>query len=232
MEIQNKTMIIVLLMSLATVLIGITLSIDDSNNVELGKNELGNVVIEGPYGNTNSSDKVAFVIGVHPLESNSHKALLDYIRKNDKNLNKQYYIYIINVTKDKNDFDKGRLNGQILAKEYAVPDIINKNYSFVVDVHSNRGVYEEKNFIISPLNDLKSYEIGSKIIKNITDIKNLKFIPAIDSKPTSPDFISIPILKNGTPTIIYEACLNDSINVTNNNIEQFIQNLDKINFNY
>ena len=217
------------------IILGIVLSINTyylntDNEKILGKNNLGTVSLEGPFGNINSSDKIAFIIGVHPLESNSHKSLINTIRNNDKNLNKSYYIYKINVTKDKNDFSKGRMNGQLLAKEYVVEDIKNKSYDFVVDVHSHRGVYVEKNFIISPLNDSNSTKIALNIIENIENMKFLKYIPADDGDPTSPEYVSIPILKNGTPTIIYETYLNESETITNNFMEQFIKNLDNYVF--
>jgi len=232
-EIKLRNILIIILTIL--IILGIILSIstyyiNTSHEKILGTNDLGTVSLEGPYGNTNSSDKIAFIIGVHPLESNSHISLLNTIRNNDKNLNKYYYIYIINVTKDKNDFSKGRMNGQLLAKDYVVPDIKNRNYTFVVDIHSHQGVYVEKNFIIAPLNDPRSTEIGLNIIEDIEEIKLLKYIPADDGEPTSPEYVSIPILKNGTPTIIYETFLNESETTTNTFMEKFINNLDKIKF--
>lgn len=151
------------------------------------------------------------------FESNAHLSLLKNIQK----LNKSYYIYIINVTKDNYDFDKGRVNGQILARDYIIPGIKSKNYTFVVDVHAHRGAYKEKNFIISSLNDPKSEKIGLEIIKNISGMKILKYIPATDGHPTSPNHVSIPMLKNGTSTIIYETYLNESENTTNYFMEKF-----------
>ncbi|MGL6299082.1 MAG: hypothetical protein ACRC1M_07945 [Methanobacteriaceae archaeon] len=196
----------------------------------LGENELGKVSIEGPYGNPDSPNKIAVIAGVHPLESNSHNSLLKHLRQYSNSLNSSYYVYIINVTKDQDDFDKGRMNGQLLAKEYAVPDITSKNYTFSVDFHAHRGVYEEKNFIIAPLNDIKSAKIGKEIIKNITGMKILNFTPATDGKPTSPDYVSIPILKNGTPSLIYETYINESETVTDNFMSKFLMNLDNTKF--
>ena len=237
---KNKLMIFlaITLIILIILLISLTIAIntDHMNHStiakakNLGINSLGSAYLEGPYGNINSSDKIAFIVGVHPLESNSHISLLSYLRNNSKNLNKSYYIYIINVTKDKDDFDKGRMNGQLLGRDYVVPDINSKNYTFVVDIHSHRDAYIESNFIISPLNDLESKKIGSSIIKSIEDMKILKYIPADDGHPTSPEYISIPILKNGTPNIIYETSLNEEKNVTDYFIKNFIENLDKVDF--
>ena len=50
----------------------------------IGENELGSVYIHGPFGDENSKIKIAFVIGMHPLESKSHRALFEKLTsKND-----------------------------------------------------------------------------------------------------------------------------------------------------
>jgi len=235
---NKKNMIICLLLAVIFVLIFIsfymtlntTKTSDNYSKNVLASNSLGNVTLEGPYGNESSNKKIAFIIGVHPLESNSHNALLNLIREKNESLNYCYYIYIINVTKDKNDFDKGRLNGQLLAKSYVVPHIIKNNYSFVVDIHSHRSDYIENNFIVSPMNDKKSEEIGYSIIKRINGMHILKFEPATDNSPSSPEYVTIPIIKNGTPSIIYETLINEPTNITYTYLSQFINNLDNLNF--
>ena len=220
---------------LSIVLLIIVLNTDEINDnyskKVLASNSLGNVTLKGPFGNENSEVKIAFIIGVHPLESNSHMALINLIQNKSESLNHSYYIYIINVTKDKNDFDKGRLNGQLLARDYVVPHIIKSNYTLVVDIHSHRKDYIEDNFIISPINDEKSAMIGNKIIKEITGMHILKFIPATDNSPSSPDYVTIPIIKNGTPSLIYETLLKEPNNITYSYLSQFIENLDNLNFN-
>ena len=42
----------------------------------VGMNDLGTVHLHGPFGNLDSEVKIAYVIGMHPLESKSHRALL------------------------------------------------------------------------------------------------------------------------------------------------------------
>ncbi len=122
----------------------------------LGANDLGKVTVEGPYGNINSPIKIAFIIGVHPLESNSHKAMEEQVKSKNKTLNYCYYIYKINVTKDPSNYDKGRMNGQLLANQFVVPDIIKQNYTLVADIHSNEGNYKEKWFVFAPNEDKNS----------------------------------------------------------------------------
>ena len=49
---------------------------EDFDAEALGKNDLGSVHIHGPFGNPESEVKIAYLIGMHPLESKSHRALL------------------------------------------------------------------------------------------------------------------------------------------------------------
>ncbi|MBO7695571.1 MAG: adhesin, partial [Methanobrevibacter sp.] len=85
----------------------------DSSNVKsklLGSNDLGTVELLGPFGNTNSDIKIAYSIGMHPLESKVHKALFDTVNSKSNSLNYCYYIYKINVTNYDTD-DEGRMDG-------------------------------------------------------------------------------------------------------------------------
>ena len=55
----------------------------DTSNVNsqlLGENDLGSVELLGPFGNTDSNVKIAYSIGMHPLESKVHKALFDTVK--------------------------------------------------------------------------------------------------------------------------------------------------------
>lgn len=84
---------------------------------EIGKNSIGTVTVEGPYGNLNSSVKVAYILGQHPRESNAHDAIYDSLMNNSDHLNYSYYIYRINVTAESDDFEESRMNGQLLAQD-------------------------------------------------------------------------------------------------------------------
>ncbi|KZX13097.1 hypothetical protein [Methanobrevibacter curvatus] len=205
-------------------------NLNNNSTILLGENESGKVTLEGPYGNPNSTNKIAVIIGVHPLEFKSHQSLLKYIKKYSNSLNSSYYVYIVDVTKNNEDFDKSRDNGQLLAQKFVVPDIMKKNYSITIDFHGHRAFYVEDNFIISPLNDNKSTEIAKDIVKNINGFELLNFVPATDDHPTSPEYVSIPILKSGIPSLIYETNIYQSQTIIDKFMLQFILNLDKINF--
>ncbi len=206
---------------------GITTN-SDTNESILGSNDKGTVELIGPFGNTNSNVKIAYIIGVHPLESTAHQTLYDSIKEKNSSLKYCYYIYKINVTKNPNDDSEGRMNGQLLANEFIVPDVTKKDYNLVVDVHSNQGTnggnYKETNFIFAPNNNTKSKTIAETLISNIPGL--VYYFP---ESQTSPSFVTIPIIESGTPAIIYETYRYEPLETTQKYINELISQVDKLN---
>lgn len=198
-------------------------------SVNLGSNDLGSVDLIGPIGNKNSNTKIAYIIGVHPLESNVHNALYNSIIAKSDSLDYSYYIYRINVTKAPDDYDIGRMNGQLLAKEFIVPDATSKDYNLVVDIHSNQGTsggsYEETNFIFAPLNDPASKIFADEIIAKIPPL--VYYFP---KSQTSPEYVTVPIIQSGTPAIIYETYRYESNEITVEYINKLIEVIDNLGF--
>ncbi|MEM4526114.1 MAG: pseudomurein-binding repeat-containing protein [Methanothermobacter sp.] len=176
-----------------------TTNVTNSNTIVIGRTTYGAVVREGPYGNRNSPDKVVFIVGVHPLESQSHNAVIEAIRILNRSLNKCYYIYRVNVTMDASDYEKGRLNGELLANQYVVPDVKKMLPKLVIDVHSNRGNYFVKKFLFVPYNSTEANRIANMI-------KDKASWLTIYAPPTSTSAasVTIPLMKAGIPSIIYE----------------------------
>lgn len=168
-------------------------------SVIIGENEYGGVIREGPFGDPNSPDKIAYIIGVHPQESQAHEAIVKAIKNENKSLKKCYYIYEVNVTKNPSDYEEGRLNGQLLAREYIVPDIEKMSIKLVIDVHSHRGGYEEYRFLFVPHPSDKTLRIAN-MIRDKVDWLTVYDPP----NPTSPEYVTIPLIKKGVPAIIYE----------------------------
>ncbi len=78
----------------------------------MANNSYGNVTKEGPYGNASSHVKVAYIVGVYPLEYVSHEDAVKAIKKLDKTLRYSYYIYQVNVTGGVNaGYETGRIHG-------------------------------------------------------------------------------------------------------------------------
>lgn len=203
----------------------------DSNQFDaelLGENELGRVHLHGPLGNSYSDIKIAYVIGMHPLESKSHKALFDELTaKSD--LNYCYYIYNINVN-DKSSETEGRLEGQKLAQEFIKDDIISKEYDLFLDIHSNRGAhgpgeYKITNFVFAPGFDDKSSRFMNEIIDAIDEI--VYYAPEFRS---SPPFITEPTAKAGIPTIVYECFSYEKFEVSCELALKLINCVDNLEF--
>lgn len=171
----------------------------------LGSTDYGRVTVEGPFGNSNSTVKIAVIVGVHPLESSSHKAMVGSIKSSDKSLNYCYYIYRVTVTQNAGDYDKGRMNGQLLANKFVVPHVIRGNYNLALDIHSNRGNYKEKWFVFAPLEDGRSKSIALKLKERLPG-----FVYYNPPSQTSPKYVTIPIINGGTPAVVYETYIYES----------------------
>ncbi|ADZ09176.1 Pseudomurein-binding repeat-containing protein [Methanobacterium lacus] len=174
----------------------------------LGSTSYGKVLRLSPIGT--GTNKVAIIIGVHPLEVQTHIAMLNAIYAMSKSLkNVQITIFDVIVYNGDN-YDTGRSQGQTLASKYVVPNI-GTSYKLVMDVHGNTGRGEEvysgyPNFVFAPLQDSKSNSYASKIASSqyTTGLIN-HYV-----KGTSPIYVTIPIAKKGIPTIVYEQYVNQA----------------------
>lgn len=189
----------------------------------LGSRIYGKVVKEGPYGNKNSPVKVAYIVGVHPLESSVHKAAAASIKSRDSSLKKCYYIYRVIVTQDADDYDKGRMNGQLLANSFAVPDIKSSGFQLAVDVHSNRGNYEEKRFVFAPVEGSSSESIARSVKDGIPG-----FVYHSPFSQTSPKYVTIPLINAGIPAIIFETYMYEPYSTTKNYVDKLVLAVDDV----
>ena len=204
------------------------IDISDVNSELLGENDLGSVELLGPFGNADSNVKIAYSIGMHPLESKAHKALFDTVKAKNSALNYCYYIYKINVTNYDTD-DEGRMDGQLLAQEFVAPHIINNDYDLFVDVHSNKGMisgtYEETNFVFAVGKDEKSEVFVNKILDKMPEL--VYYFPSAQS---SPPYITLPVEQSGTPTVNYETFCYEPINTTYDLMNKFVDTVDSLEF--
>ncbi|MEE3325611.1 MAG: hypothetical protein VZR33_09780, partial [Methanosphaera sp.] len=190
---------------------------------EIGKNSIGTVTVEGPYGNVNSSVKVAYILGQHPRESNAHDAIYDSLLNNSDYLNYSYYIYRINVTAESDDFEESRMNGQLLAQDYVVSDVIKNDYDLAIDIHSSNGGYVQDPYIFAPrLNDTVAYDAANNVTKALTYV--IYYEPASYS---SPQYSTIPIDDGGVPAIVFEMRGNPDHSLETE-ANQFIHVIDKL----
>ncbi len=194
----------------------------------IGENELGSVHIHGPFGDVESDVKIAYLIGMHPLESKSHRALFEKLTSKG-DLKYCYYIYNINVN-DKESESEGRNEGQLLAQEFVRDDIIDKEYNLFLDIHSNRGSrgpgdYQITNFVFAPGFDEKSSKYMNEIIESVDGV--IYYAPEFRS---SPPFITEPTAKAGIPTLVYECYSYEPMDLTLALALKLINCVDNLNF--
>ena len=194
----------------------------------VGENELGSVHLHGPFGDKDSKVKIAYVIGMHPLESKSHRALFEQLTSKE-DLKYCYYLYNINVT-DKASQTEGRLEGQLLAQEFIKDEIINKKYDLFLDIHSNRGPqgpgdYRITNFVFAPGFDDKSSEFMNQIIDNIDEI--VYYAPEFRS---SPPYITEPTADAGIATLVYECYSFEEFEVSCDLARKLVNVVDGLDF--
>ena len=170
----------------------------------LANESIGSVEVIRNIGNPDG-EKIAYVVGVHPLENDTHKTLVKILPDLD-DLNYCYDIYMINVTKDigyygdgSSDDSPGRQNGQNLALKYVYPEIANGSYKFAIDVHSNIGAYPYKTFVFSPVKESLAGEYGRIIADNSQNISYYS-----PDSTTSGPYLTIPLNEKGIPAIYFE----------------------------
>ncbi len=196
----------------------------DKSVKTIGKNSIGTVTLEGPYGNANSSVKVAYILGQHPRESNAHDAIYDSLLNNSDYLNYSYYVYRINVTAESDDFEESRMNGQLLAQDYVVKDVLKNGYDLVIDIHASNGGYVQDPYIFAPVsNDTVAYDAANNVTKAINYV--IYYEPASYS---SPQYSTIPIDEGGIPAIVFEMRGNPDHSLETE-ANQFIHIVDKLN---
>jgi hypothetical protein len=167
----------------------------------LGSNSLGTVQKIGPFGT--GTKKVAVIIGVHPQEGITHVGMMNALKTLASQLkNVQIWVFKVSVN-EKNSYEKSRMDGQLLAQKYVVPNIVGKGYKLAVDIHGNRGLYATNDFVFAPSGGTLSKSYANKIIAKTT---YLKYYSVADG--SSPKYVTKPIAAGGIPAVIFELYLN------------------------
>ena len=223
----------ILILILAILFVSSALNSNDDGNQEIsapsvliGNNSIGTVYKEGPYGNTDSDVKIAYILGVHPREKGAHQLMEQALKEKAGGLNYSYYLYKINVSSDSTDFEASRMNGQKLAQEYAVPDMINNNFTLAVDVHYSNDHWGVSRFIFTPReNNTLSNQIAHGICDNFEWMTY--YMPP---DPSSPAYVTEPLNDGNVSALIYEAYTEDANNVTFEHDKEIIDFIDNWTF--
>ena len=188
----------------------------------MGNTSYGNVVKED-LGNTSSKVKIAYIVGVHPLEYEAHQAMVQSISDHNKTLKYCYYVYKVNVTQNADNYNIGRMNGQLLANKFVVPDIEKQKFQLTIDVHSNVGNWVGTRFLFAPVNGTKAETIAMNIKNQLPWLTY--YVPP---DPTSPSYVTIPLNNAGIPAIVYETYHNDSYTTIKTHADEFLVTVDNL----
>ncbi|MGF7117727.1 hypothetical protein [Methanobacterium oryzae] len=115
------------------------------------------------------------------------------------------------------------MNGQLLAKSFVVPNIKSNGFKLAVDVHSNRGNYEEKRFLFAPIGGSKSESIARNVKNGI-----LGFVFHFPFSQTSPQYVTIPLINAGIPAIVFETDINEQYGTTKRYTDKLILAVDNL----
>jgi len=194
-----------------------------SHAVKIGERSYGYVEKEY-YGNQTSSETIAIIIGVHPLESGIHEAVKSHLKS--MTLTKRYVLYHVHVTANANDYSGGRMNGQLLARDFVVPDVKRENPMLVVDCHENR--YRESGYAYPRF--IYPISTGATTMNYVNQIVSGMPFLRIYTPPhsTSPAYVTIPIASMGYSTIIYETYAYDTYERKLSDAAMLIESLDSL----
>jgi len=178
------------------------------------------------YGNKSSNDTIAIITGVHPQENGLHTAVSNAVSKGSSIETKNYTVYKVHVTQSQDDYNVGRMNGQLLAQQFIVPDVIKSKPKLVVDIHENhyiRSGYAYPRFIYPISNGTLTKNYTETIVAKMPFLKI--YTPP---NPTSTKYVTIPISNAGIPTTIYETYAYDSVSKKTHDANLFVDTIDKM----
>ncbi len=188
----------------------------------------GSVEVIRNMGNPNGK-KIAYVVGVHPLENDTHQTFLK-IFSQLKNQNYCYDVYIINVSEDFSQYgelspddEPGRATGQDLALKYVYPQIVNGSYELAVDVHAHGGVYAYDTFVFSPVDG----SVGESYGRNVSNhTQNVSYYNPYQT--TSGPYLTIPLNENGVPAFYYEENSYFSQDIKDSHMRELVNAVDNL----
>lgn len=164
----------------------------------------GSVEVIRNVGNPDGK-RIAYVVGVHPLENDTHRTLLNLLPEQE-DLKCCYDIYVIDVNLDFSQYgqlypddEPGRAEGQDLAYEYVYPQIVNGSYELAVDVHAHGGAYPYDTFVFSPVDGGTGEDYGRNVSESTQNVSYYN-----PYQTTSGPYLTIPLNENGVPAFYFE----------------------------
>ncbi|MBQ7928701.1 MAG: hypothetical protein IJ287_08195 [Methanobrevibacter sp.] len=206
MQGKNKIILIAVILLITGSLLYFGFSM--KNEISISSSMLANTdtgtVEKFIYGNASANNTIALITGIHPREPLSIdpeiKAAKEYVRDHE---DVKIIHYRVTVTKDPQDYEKGRYNGEHLVHDYINPDVTSSDADCVIISHSHIPTYGEGFYVATPEMDDESVDISNKI----KDSSDFNYYPKTGNetyRSTSAQLVSCPIAQAGYPTFVYE----------------------------
>ena len=197
---NRKTKIIIILI----ILLGLILIFGNSKDISyetLADTDIGSVEV-GICGNENATKCIALITGRHPREPLSIGPEIEAAKQFGGDDVKIIH-YKVTVTRDAQDYNLGRANGESLVHDYVNPHVTSSDADAVVISHSHIPEYGEGFYVATPQMD----DASVRIAKNINQSGDFNYYPVTGNetyKSSSAVLVSKPIAQAGYPTLVYE----------------------------
>lgn len=157
---NRKTKIIIILI----ILLGLILIFGNSKDISyetLADTDIGSVEV-GICGNENATKCIALITGMHPREPLSIGPEIEAAKQFGGDDVKIIH-YKVTVTRDAQDYNLGRANGESLVHDYVNPHVTSSDADAVVISHSHIPEYGEGFYVATPQMDDASVRIAKNI---------------------------------------------------------------------
>ena len=210
----SKTSLIILVLAIAVSLLSLSNIIDP--NLSTSNNQIPNHSILGSdyrgyvtkdiYSNSflgGESKTIAIVTGIHPREKLSKSVASDIIKNNYPYSNLAFVHYNITVTDNPDNYKIGRNNGECLAADYILPDILKSNDDLVIICHDHKPGYGQGFYIATPEMDKGSVRLAESVNQTLGDFNYFRADNTMEHSTSAIRF-SKPLASAGYKTFVYE----------------------------
>ena len=170
---------------------------------ELANTDIG-YVTKDVYNYYHSNNTLVVITGIHPREKLSIEPEIESVREFAVKHRVNLINYNVTVTKDAEDYSKGRANGEKLVAEQILPDINQTNAKVVIISHSHIEGYGDGFYVATPEMDEQSVTIAQAIENSDIDFNYFPVTGEYVSPTTSAKLVSKPLAQSGYPTLVYE----------------------------
>lgn len=168
----------------------------------LGSDSRGTVTKE-VLGSADATHTIAVVTGIHPREKLSRKSVSGVVDNYHLKANQQIVHYDIKVTKSPQDYYLGRKNGEGLAAQYVLPDILKNKYDVILVCHNHAPGYGTGFYIATPKMDAGSVALAEKLANILPDFNYYRTTSSMEPGTSTLSFTG-PVATTGYRTLVYE----------------------------